>query len=211
MFSWRRYVPGLVVAVLRLLALTFRWRVTDHAGILRPDGPRPLIGAFWHNRLLAVPLFYARMGRKGNCLTSPSRDGAIIEGVMRRFKIGSVRGSSSRRGATALREMAAILERGEDMAITPDGPRGPIYEIHPGIIKLAQITGVPIVPICIEYSRYWQVKSWDRFRIPKPFARVEVVYGPLHEIPVELDEAAFEVERARLQEVLRAGSTGAAA
>jgi len=209
----RRFIPALAVPLLRVLALTFRWRVTDHAGITNPAVRRPFIGTFWHNRLLTMPLIFRGFcaPRKGNCLSSPSRDGSIIEGVMKRFGIGCVRGSSSRRGAVAIREMAEILERGEDMAITPDGPRGPVYEVHPGIIKLAQITGVAIVPIHIEYSRYWQIKSWDAFRIPKPFSRIDVVFGPLHEIPAQMDEAAFEAERFRLETVLKESVAGAAA
>ena len=121
---------------------------------------------------------------------------------MRRFGIGSVRGSSSRRGSTALREMAAILAAGGDMAITPDGPRGPKYRLNPGVVKLAQITGAPIVPLHIAYSRYWEIRSWDAFRIPKPFARVTTTFGPLHCVPPTTNDAAFEAERARLEAVL---------
>lgn len=197
----RQSIPPLVVFLLRVLALTLRWRVVDLCGMTRPELKRPLIGAFWHNRLLAVPLLYRRFcpARRGHCLTSPSDDGEIIAEVMDRFGIGSVRGSSSRRGAVAMREMREVLEQGGDMAITPDGPRGPKYELHPGVVKLAQITGAPLVAIHVEYSRYWKLKSWDAFRIPKPFARVSVTFGPLHEVPLRMERAAFETERARLE------------
>ena len=203
MQALRRFIPGLIVFLLRALALTLRFRVDDRCGITR-GAMQPFIGAFWHNRILAIPIAYQRYcrGRRGHCLTSPSKDGAIIAGVMARFGIGSVRGSSSRRGTTALRELTALLEAGEDVAITPDGPRGPKYKISPGIIKLSQLTGVPIMPIHVSYSRYWQLKSWDAFRIPKPFSRVEVVFGPLYEVCVTTDDAAFEGERARLQTLL---------
>ena len=199
----RRLIPGLIVFLLRALALTLRFRVDDRCGITR-GAMEPFIGAFWHNRILAIPVAYQRYcrGRRGHCLTSPSKDGAILAGVMARFGIGSVRGSSSRRGTTALRELAAILEAGEDVAITPDGPRGPKYQLSPGIIKLAQISGVPVMPIHVSYSRYWELKSWDAFRIPKPFARVEVVFGPLYPVCPTADDAAFEGERARLQTLL---------
>ena len=200
---FRRLIPGLIVFLLRALALTLRFRVEDRCGITR-GAMCPFIGAFWHNRILVIPIAYQRYcrGRRGHCLTSPSKDGAIIAGVMERFGIGSVRGSSSRRGTLALRELAARLEAGEDVAITPDGPRGPKYQLSPGIIKLAQITGIPVMPIHVGYSRCWELKSWDAFRIPKPFARVEVVFGPLYEVCPTADDAAFEAERMRLQTLL---------
>jgi len=200
---FRRLIPGLIVFLLRALALTLRFRIDDRCGITR-GVMRPFIGAFWHNRMLVIPVAYQRYcrGRRGHCLTSPSKDGAIIAGVMARFGIGSVRGSSSRRGTTALRELTAILEAGEDVAITPDGPRGPKYQISPGIVKLAQLTGTSVMPIHVGYSRYWEIKSWDAFRIPKPFAQVTVVFGPLYEVNPTADGPAFEIERARLQTLM---------
>ncbi|MCX6967355.1 MAG: lysophospholipid acyltransferase family protein [Verrucomicrobia bacterium] len=199
----RPLIPGLIVLLLRTLACTLRFRIEDRCGITR-GAMQPFIGAFWHNRILAIPLAYQRYcrGRRGHCLTSPSKDGAIIAGVMERFNIGSVRGSSSRRGTTALRELAALLEAGDDIAITPDGPRGPKYQLSPGIVKLAQITGIPVMPIHVGYSRYWEIKSWDAFRIPKPFSRVTVIFGPLYEVLATADDAAFEAERMRLQNLL---------
>ncbi|XHR28091.1 MAG: lysophospholipid acyltransferase family protein [Chthoniobacteraceae bacterium] len=193
----RSFIPALVVFLVRALALTLRWRVDDRCGFSTRS--HPIVGVFWHNRLLMVPIFYKRFsgGRKGYGLTSPSKDGSIVAGVMERFNIGNVRGSSSRRGATAMREMAAVMEAGHDIAITPDGPKGPRYCFHPGALKLAQLSGVPLVLVHIDYSRYWEVKSWDGFRIPKPFARVDVVFGQMHWIPADLSEEAFEAERQR--------------
>lgn len=207
----RRFIPSLVVFLIRTLALTFRWRVVDHGGMTR-DMRHPIIAIFWHNRLLAMPLLYERFcpARRGSCLTSPSKDGAIIAGVMSRFNIGNVRGSSSRRGATALRELTAVLAGGGDVGITPDGPRGPKYRAQLGAIKLAQLTGVPLLPIHVEYSRYWEVKSWDAFRIPKPFARVEVVFGPLYKVPAALSDEELEAERLRLETELNASVQGVA-
>ncbi|MDD5349712.1 MAG: lysophospholipid acyltransferase family protein [Chthoniobacteraceae bacterium] len=197
---------------MRALAWTLRWRVDDRCGITRPGFRQPIIGVFWHNRILAIPLFYRRFcpGRRGHCLTSPSKDGAIIAGVMQRFRVGSVRGSSSRRGSTAVREMAAVLAAGGDMAITPDGPRGPIYRLHPGVIKLAQISGALVMPVHVAYSRYWELKSWDAFRIPKPFARVHIVLGEPYVLSPDLDAEAFEAARAGLETVLNQEPSAAA-
>ena len=105
----------------------------------------------------------------------------------------------------ALRELTSILEKGEDVALTPDGPRGPKYRISPGIIKLSQLTGVPVMPIHIQYSSFWELKSWDAFRIPKPFSRVTVIFGPLYLICPTSDDAAFEAERARMEAILAGG------
>jgi len=203
----RKYLPSLVVFLMRALALTLRWRVDDRCGITRSECPYPLIGVFWHNRILAVPFFYQRFcpERRGYCLTSPSKDGAIIAAVMAHFNVGNVRGSSSRRGAPAVREMEVVLAQGGDIAITPDGPRGPKYRLHPGAIKLAQITGVPIIPMHIAYSSYWEIKSWDAFRIPKPFARITVVCAQPFVIPRDMDSAEFEVVREKLEAVLNFG------
>lgn len=207
----RPFIPSLVVFLLRILAATFRWRVVDRCGFTNPGLYRPMISILWHNRLLVTPSLYQRSCsfRRAYCLTSPSKDGAIIAGVMKHFKIGSIRGSSSRRGATAMREMAAVLEQGNDVAVTPDGPRGPKYTLHPGALKLAQLTGAPLVLVHIKYSRYWELKSWDAFRIPKPFARVDAVFGPMYEIPAELSKEEFEELRARLEAELCGGEEGA--
>ena len=212
MQALRRLLPSLIVFLIRALAFTLRFRVEDRTAIASRALKGPIIYVFWHNRILLVPIIYKRFrsGRKGHCLTSPSKDGAIIAGVMQRFGIGSVRGSSSRGGSSAMREMALILEKGEDIGITPDGPRGPKYHLHPGAVKLAQLTGVPLGPIHIEYSRYWELKSWDAFRIPKPFSRVSVFFDSPHEVCTTPDDAAFDSERARLEGVLAGGPNAAA-
>lgn len=209
----RKLLPLLIFLVVRALACTLRFRVEDRCG-LRDRAIPPLIWTFWHNRLLAIP--FARLlfvpHRNGTALTSPSKDGAILAGVMRWFGINSARGSSSRRGGVALRELMAALASGADVAITPDGPRGPLYQAAPGAVRLAQATGNAILPIHVHYSRYWELKSWDRFRIPKPFARVEIIFDTLHPVPAmpEGDEAAFEAERARLERTLAGeGKAGA--
>lgn len=208
MQAFRRLIPVLVVWLMRALAVTLRWCVEDRCGVTRGDCKKPVIGVFWHNRLLVVPILYGRfcLERRGHCLTSPSGDGEIIAGVMDRFDIGSVRGSSSRRGFLAMREMAKVLKSGEDIAITPDGPRGPKYGLNPGIAKLAQITDTPVMPIHIGYSSYWEIKSWDAFRIPKPFAQVKIVFGPLYTVCPTKGADAFEAERVRLETLLREGT-----
>lgn len=203
-------IPTLLVFLVRALASTLRFRVEDCCGVTRGKVARPVIWAFWHNRILVVPVARMRYtpARHGVVLTSPSRDGALLAGVMAGFKVGNVRGSSSRRGGAAMLALIAAIEAGGDVAITPDGPRGPVYKLGPGIVKLAQITGAPVMPVHVHYSRYWQLRGWDGFRIPKPFSRVRLIFGALHEVaPTAPDSGdAFEAERLRLQTLLCAGN-----
>ena len=195
--------------VVRLLVWTLRVHVEDPGALAaRREGP-PFILAFWHNRLLLVPSawnrFFARYRqRQGMALSSTSRDGELIAQYIGRFGIGPVRGSATRRGSAALREMATLLKRGHDVAITPDGSRGPLYEIKPGLVLLAQLTGAPMLPISFEFSRAWRLRTWDRFAIPKPFSRVTFrVGGPVH-VPRTQGEVEFEAQRRRCEAAMRA-------
>jgi len=105
-------------------------------------------------------------------------------------------------GASALLELSEVLASGRDILLTPDGPRGPAYELGPGIIFLAQKTGAPVVPVNMEYSSCWRVKNWDRFIIPKPFSKVHVIIGPPQQITPTSSDEEFESERLRLQTVM---------
>src|SRR6202043_960838 len=127
------------------------------------------------------------------------RCGDLGADLTQRFGFDVVRGSSSRMGASALLELGEILNSGRDILITPDGPRGPAYELGPGIIFLAHKTGAPVVPVNMEYSSCWRVKSWDRFIIPKPFAKVRVILGAPHRVKPTATDEEFEAERLRLQ------------
>ena len=165
-----------------LLGGTLRWKLEDHAGYLSRPLDQPLLVAVWHNRILALPLCYQWMckaRRPLSVLTSPSRDGGWLSALVAQFGIGAVRGSSSRRGSAALRELQTVLKSGRDVIITPDGPRGPRYQLQPGLVFLAQLTGTPIMAVQVEYSAYWELRSWDRFRIPKPFSSVRIRFLPL--------------------------------
>lgn len=188
--------------LIRALGCTLRVTVEDRARATDPAFGDRFIWTFWHNRMLVVPLLPARFmpHRYGSALTSLSTDGAIIAEVMRCFGLGSVRGSSSRRGAAALIGLREVIEQGSDVGVTPDGPRGPVYRLGAGVVYLAQQTGAAILPIHIEYSRAVRLKSWDRFMIPLPFSRVRVLFAePLHVAP----EADVEAERERIEKALQ--------
>lgn len=189
-----------------------RLRVLDRCGLTRGELARPVIWTFWHNRILMIPVTRARFcsQREATVITSASKDGDILAAVMARFGVKSVRGSSSRRGGIALRELVSAMKAGHDIGITPDGPRGPVYHLNPGVIKLAQMTQYAVMPVFVEYSNCWQLRSWDGFRIPKPFSSVTVTFGALYEIAKTSTDADFEAERVKLEELLRNGEAAPA-
>lgn len=200
-----RVAGFLLGSFIRLLTKTLRVRITDDSGLLSDPPQYGLIWMFWHNRMLIVPGLYSRYTRKfrqAAVLTSASRDGAMLASVMRRFGLEAVRGSSSRRGAQAMIECRRLLKKNYYIGITPDGPRGPVYEMQPGVVQLARLCAVPIVPITVEYEKSWRLKSWDRFFIPKPFSVVRVRFLPFVHVP---DDEAPEAARQRLSALLTPG------
>lgn len=197
----------LIATVIRVVVLTLRVRVEDQCGILSERPDEPLIWAFWHNRIFVTPCIYRKYlsDRNGAVLTSASKDGAVLAETMRNFGVSAVRGSSSRRGGQAMVELVKWLKDGRDVVMIPDGPRGPRYSLQPGIIKLAQKTGVRIFPILVDYHNFWELKSWDRFRIPKPFSEVVVTLAAYESIDSDIADETFEKERLRIEKVLMAG------
>jgi hypothetical protein len=135
-------------------------------------------------------------------LISASRDGDLLADAVRRFGYDVVRGSSSRLGASAILQLTQVLATGGDVVITPDGPRGPAYELGPGIIFLAQKSGAAVLPINLEYSRCWRLGSWDRFIVPRPFAKVRVLINSPHNVKATTTPAEFEGERLALQKTM---------
>ncbi len=203
----REYWLGwLGAGIAKLLLATVRIRIDDQAGLTRESPDFPLIMTFWHNRILAITKAhqcrYPRDRRGVSVLTSPSKDGEILAQIMARFRMGAIRGSSSRRGSRALMECARLLKSGADLAVTPDGPKGPRYRLGPGLILLAQTTEARILPVRAQFSRFYQVSSWDGFRIPFPFSRIDVTLLPYETIPPTADDAAFEAERQRIENLL---------
>ena len=194
--------------ILRLLFLTLRLDFEDRTGFTKNILRSPVIMCFWHNRILGITLAFLRhypgKTRKGvNVLTSASRDGEILAQLVGRFGMDAVRGSSSRRGSRALRELIELTENGCDIAITPDGPRGPRYSFGPGAISLAQLTAAPIAPVHAKFTRCLRMQTWDGFIIPLPFSKVSVtVDDPIH-VPRELNDKEFEAARSRVENLLR--------
>lgn len=205
--GWRaRLLTALGYWLLQVWARTLRFELDDRAGVVHSPPDERYIGALWHNRLLLLPFILRRFlpQRRGAALISASRDGAFLADLVERFGYETVRGSSSRKGASAIRQLGEVIAGGGDVVITPDGPRGPAYILGQGIIYLAQQSGAEVVPINMEYSSSWRVKSWDRFILPKPFSKVRVTFDRPHRVAPTTTEAEFESERLRLQQAMLA-------
>jgi len=197
-------IPMLAAVAVRLLALTLRiHRMEATVGPLW-RAREPAIYAVWHGRVLLLPHLYG--GRRARVLASRSRDGELLARFVARFGLESVRGSSSRGGAEALRLLTRALREGRDAVVVPDGPRGPRETVKPGIVTLARLSGAPIVPMAMGASAEWRLRSWDEFRIPKPFARCVVRFGdPIRVLP-DADRAGQEAARKEVETALRAVS-----
>jgi lysophospholipid acyltransferase (LPLAT)-like uncharacterized protein len=194
-----RFLPALIHLVVRTLYATMRIRVIGgEASRLFHDRGEGVIVVFWHSRLLMTPFAYK--GRDLNVLISSHGDGEMMADVAKRFGFSLVRGSSSKGGTEAFREMVRLGRRNSDMALTPDGPRGPAEVLKPGVAQVARITGRPILPLSFASSRSRRFNSWDRFLLPYPFSRGVFVWGePLY----YREDEAIEAFRLRIEEALR--------
>ncbi|MCD4812497.1 lysophospholipid acyltransferase family protein [bacterium] len=151
------------------------------------------IYAFWHNQQILSAFFFRNFGIR--VLVSRSKDGDYITGVLKQFGFGAVRSSSSSGKINALRGLVKELRKGAHTAITPDGPRGPVYQAQPGVVFLAALSGHRVVPFGCAVNRVWSLRrAWDRFEIPKPFSRAVIFYGDPISVPKKLtDEAAKKI------------------
>lgn len=189
---------------IRLVFLTGRWSVVNggHAQALW-DRNSPFILAFWHGRILMMPKSW-RASVPIHMLISQHRDGQLIARTVSHFGIDTVQGSTTRGGSAALRAMLKFLKNGECVGITPDGPKGPRMRASDGIVAVARLAGVPILPATFATSRRKLLGSWDRFAVALPFSRGVFVWGDPIGVPKESDEAAMEAARRAVEDSLNA-------
>ncbi len=203
---WRRFLFHVGVAlgptVIQLLGLTWRvrWIGLEHQESAKAGG-RPVMYTLWHGQLL--PLTFIHRHRSIQILISRNRDGEILRRVTARLGCGSVEGSTSKGGARAILRMCHLAAKGYDLAITPDGPRGPRCVAQSGVVRIAQRSGCTILPLVAASTRGLRLGSWDRFLIPAPFARLVIGYAPPISVPENLDEIGLEEYRARVENALR--------
>jgi lysophospholipid acyltransferase (LPLAT)-like uncharacterized protein len=168
--------PVLARGVIGGLHLTHRVSMLNEQIPLRFwKSDRNIIIVFWHDQLLMMPKAYHGPG--ASILISASRDGELIARTIRRFNFDTIRGSSTRGGSAAFREMVAKAREPFDLAITPDGPKGPRHLVKDGVAALARLTGRPVVPLSFAASCGYRFASWDRFLLPYPWARTVFRYG----------------------------------
>jgi len=199
-------VAWAVFLIEKLVTASLRCRWNDSSGLVNRTEGNPVIFCLWHNRLAISMMVHRRYRRKLAALVSASKDGALLAAVLGKFGVDQVRGSSSRRGPQALLELATRGEMGYDLAVTPDGPKGPRYIAQAGVISLAQITGFPIIAVTCNTRRKICLKSWDRFQIPLPFSRCELILNEPIFVPREADAARREELRRELEDCLKDNS-----
>ena len=180
---------------IRFIYATTSWTVEgdEWPHRLRAQG-KPFILAFWHGRLLMIPMAWQRLAPM-HMLISAHPDGQIIADAVTYFGVDSVAGSTSRGGSAALRSMLKRLKAGDCVGITPDGPRGPAMTASTGIVNIARLARVPILPITYATSRRRMLATWDRFHLPWPFGRGVYLWAEPIEIAEELDEVGIESAR----------------
>lgn len=190
--------PPVASGIIKVLAATMKLEFLHEERVRQFwDKDEKVIIAFWHNRLLLMGLCYRGKGIR--ILISQHKDGELIARVMEIFGFGTVRGSSTRGGAQAMREMIRAVKE-SDIGITPDGPRGPKYVVQEGTIALARLTGRPIIPLTFGSSRKKVFASWDAFNLPYPFSRGAFLWGEPLYVPKDAD---LEEKRKELETKLR--------
>jgi len=171
-----KLIVHLVAIIIRLLRFTVRWQYIGST--IRPENT-PCIISCWHSRLLMTPFIIGKW--QGPVIISDHRDGELIAAVFGKFGLQASRGSSSKGGARALLKLIRLAKAGASPGVTPDGPRGPAQVVKAGIAQIAIKSSLPVVPVCYACNRFKRLSSWDKFYIPKPFAKGIVVVGePLY-------------------------------
>jgi lysophospholipid acyltransferase (LPLAT)-like uncharacterized protein len=195
-------VPMVASLFLRGLSLTIRKKMlsTEYPEQFVQKN-QPVIVAFWHQRLLMMP--FLRRQEKISMLISQHRDGELIARTVKLFGIDSVRGSTTRGGLAAIRNMSRALQEGFNLAITPDGPQGPKHVVQGGVVELARLTGAPVLPVTYSASRRKVFQSWDNFNLPLPFSRVVYIWGEPIFVLRETSKEGLEEKRLLLENRLK--------
>ncbi|WP_018290323.1 lysophospholipid acyltransferase family protein [Verrucomicrobium sp. 3C] len=206
----RNLSPAVAAFLVRRLTQTLRVTIEDPHRIVSRPPEEPLIFAFWHNRLLVMPALYSRHfpERRLVALVSASNDGELLSRLLSQFGFEAARGSSSRHGSLGFRTILRLGREGRDIVVTPDGPRGPRYQLQDGVLQIAQLLQRSILPISCRFSRRSEMRSWDRFQIPHPFSACHIHVGALIAPPKDGSPTELAACRLALEEALRRDATG---
>lgn len=196
-----RLADLVLFAVILFISATLRYETRDWHFLeeIEQNGEVPIY-AFWHNQVFLAAYFFRNSG--AIVMTSQSFDGEYIARAIQRLGFGAVRGSSTRGGVGALVEIARLVRAKRAAAFTIDGPKGPVYVAKNGACLLSKKTGQPVVPISFTAEKFWEVKSWDKLRIPRPFSRARVALAEPFAVSETADDAELEANRQRLQNAL---------
>ncbi len=202
-FCYRHLFPRAGLLLVKLISRTYRYRLVEPENEQRVlDTHGTVIYASWHQRFFpGFTLFATRQPIA--IMISQSRDGEMVTRIMEMLGMRSVRGSSSRGGVRALKELRSLTRQGFRIGHIVDGPQGPFGVVKPGLLTIAQFSGVPILPVITSAQRHWTFNSWDRFMVPKPFSKVFIRFAPPIPVPRRLDADAFEALRLDVEKQIK--------
>ena len=202
-FVYRYLIPYGGLSIVRLISSTYRLKILDpenESDIFASGGS--LIYASWHQRFFPGITFFATR-RPIAIMISQSKDGEYMAHIVNIIGWNAVRGSSHRGGREGLTKLKGLALGGHKIGHIVDGPRGPFGVVKPGLIRIAQFTGMPVVPTITSGEKTWMFGSWDRFMVPKPFSRVIIRFGRPIYIPPDLDDVEFENKRLLVEQTLK--------
>jgi lysophospholipid acyltransferase (LPLAT)-like uncharacterized protein len=201
-FPWQSRAALLLgTGLLHAIARTWRYRVINGEALAKARASgRGFVFSLWHGQLL--PLLWHHRDQGVIVLISEHRDGELVARAAASLGYDLIRGSTTRGGGRALISLVRVLQEGKEVAVTPDGPRGPARKYAPGALVAAQRSNALILPVVAVADRAWRLKSWDRFLIPKPFSRVTVAYGDPAAVPADNPRAAA-AQAERFEELMR--------
>ena len=209
--TWKRKLTYVILRPIVKIFLSLFWWTCKVERIIGEqyaeellDKKEPIIPCYWHQMHIFGCWYMRKLQKKGlkiGFLISPSVDGEIPAKIVESWGAVAIRGSSNRTGARALRDMYNTIKKDKVSPVTTsDGPTGPIHEFKQGAVLLAQLTQAPMLPMAYAASRYWELKSWDRFIIPKPFSRIVIAIGEPHLINKKASAEELEQNRIQMQD-----------
>ena len=203
-FCYRQLFPRAGLVLIKLISRTYRYRIVglDHEWqALRDHGS--VVYASWHQRIFPGFAFFAAGRQPISVMISQSRDGEMIARAVSMLGWQPVRGSSSRGGLRALKQLHSLVKRGYRIMHIVDGPQGPFGIVKPGLLTIAQFSGAPILPAIGSFQRCWIFSSWDRFMVPKPFSKILVRFAPPITVPRRLEADALEALRLKVENQIK--------
>ena len=198
----QRIAAAIAAGLIAAVKATTRWRTVNVAAAAGAwAGEKPVIVAFWHNRLAMMPACWPSR-QPFHMLISSHPDGQLVAAAISHFGLKTIAGSSTRGGGDAMRNLVRALRRGESIGVTPDGPRGPRMVAGDGVLALARLSGVPILPASISVSHRIVLNTWDRLIIPLPFGHGAMIWGNPIAVPRDADDVTLAALKTRLEEEL---------